>query len=69
MPIIIKIIFALGAMMWSSYCKILKIIVTNFCFLASIGFMSQLVEPKKKLLAAYPIFLFYLFLSWFILAN
>jgi len=59
---IIKIIIALGAFVWSSFCK-------NFLNLASIGFMSQLVEPKKKILAAYPIFLFYLFLSWFILAN
>jgi hypothetical protein len=37
--------------------------------LASIGFLSQIIEEKKKILATYPIMLFYLFLSWFVLAQ
>jgi len=34
---------------------------------SSIGFMGALVSEDKKLLAVYPVFLFYLFLSWFVL--
>jgi len=34
---------------------------------SSVGFMGALVDKKKKMLAVYPVFLFYLFLSWFVL--
>ena len=34
---------------------------------SSINFMKSLVDEKKKILAVYPVFLFYLFLSWFVL--
>jgi len=33
--------------------------------LASVGFMSTLVSEERKILAVYPVFLFYLFLAWF----
>lgn len=31
------------------------------------GFMGELVHEDKKLLAVYPVFLFYLSLSWYVL--
>jgi hypothetical protein len=34
---------------------------------SSVGFMSTLVVKEKKYLAVYPVLLFYLFLSWFVL--
>eukprot|EP01016_Furgasonia_blochmanni_P009747 TRINITY_DN14062_c0_g1_i2.p1 TRINITY_DN14062_c0_g1~~TRINITY_DN14062_c0_g1_i2.p1 ORF type:complete len:229 (+),score=28.88 TRINITY_DN14062_c0_g1_i2:61-747(+) len=34
---------------------------------SSVGFMAALVDEDKKLLTVYPVFLFYLFLSWFVL--
>ena len=34
---------------------------------SSVRFMGVLVSKEKKLLAVYPVFLFYLFLSWFVL--
>ncbi len=34
---------------------------------ASIPFMAVLVSEEKKMLAVYPVLLFYLFLSWFAL--
>ena len=35
--------------------------------LASVGFMEALVSEDKRILAVYPVFLFYLFLSWYCL--
>jgi len=54
------------ALFWSVTCK------KNFFFLelileAAVGFMQALVPEEKKLLAVYPILLFYLSLSWFVL--
>ena len=34
---------------------------------SSIEFMTQMVPEKRKVLAAYPVVLFFLFLGWFIL--
>ena len=65
LPLIIKIVICLAAFLWASL-GILIIVIFN---LASVGFMSQMVTEKKKLLANYPIFLFYLFLAWFVLAQ
>lgn len=31
--------------------------------------MSSMVEPKKKILANYPVFLFFTFLAWIILTE
>lgn len=35
--------------------------------IASVGFMSGMVQPEKKMVAVYPVFLFFLVLSWFVL--
>jgi hypothetical protein len=34
---------------------------------ASIAFVGEMIPPRKRKLALYPIILFYLFLSWFVL--
>ncbi|CAM9711461.1 unnamed protein product [Chrysoparadoxa australica] len=34
---------------------------------ASVVFIKQIIEPERKVLALYPVFFFYTFLSWFIL--
>ena len=52
-PFFIRIIVVGVAFVWSSY--------------SSVGFIAEMVVPEKKGLAAFPVFLFYLFLSWFIL--
>lgn len=48
-----EILVGLG-MAWSTY--------------ASLGFIGQLVPDDRRALAVYPVLLFYLFLSWFIIA-
>ena len=53
LPMIAKMGIACFAFLWASY--------------SSVGFISSMVIPEKKGLAAFPVFLFYLFLSWFIL--
>jgi protein YIPF6 len=50
---ILKLALASAAFVWSSY--------------SSMGFMSALVMEDRKELAVYPIFLFYMFLSFFCL--
>ena len=52
-PFFVRIIVVGVAFVWSSY--------------SSVGFIAEMVVPEKKGLAAFPVFLFYLFLSWFIL--
>ena len=46
-----------------SFCGVGMVFSTK----ASIPFMAVLVSEEKKLLAVYPVLLFYLFLSWFAL--
>ncbi|CAD8118514.1 unnamed protein product [Paramecium sonneborni] len=51
LPFLVKLIPVFLCFAWSAY--------------SSVGFMASLVPPHKKKLAVYPVFLFYLFLSWF----
>ena len=53
LPFFVRVIVVGIAFVWSSY--------------SSVGFIAEMVVPEKKGLAAFPVFLFYLFLSWFIL--
>lgn len=36
---------------------------------ASVVFMAQLVPPQRKALAVFPVFLFYIVISWMILVE
>ena len=56
----IKLVLVLACFGWSTYG-----IILNNIKKASIGFMGALVLEERKLLAVYPVFLFYLFLAWF----
>ena len=51
--ILIKILYVLLAFVWST--------------LAAIHFIKEMVPEDRKELAMYPVFLFYLFLSWFLI--
>ena len=51
--VFINLVIVVAGLGWSTY--------------SSIGFMAGLVPPSRKALAEYPVLLFYLFLSWFIL--
>lgn len=53
MPFAVKFVVVIPAFLWSST--------------SSIAFMSSVIGDKRKLLAVYPIVLFYLYLSWFVL--
>jgi len=48
--------------------EILVAVGTAWSTYASLGFIGQLVPEDRKALALYPVLLFYLFLSWFIIA-
>ena len=49
----VKVIISIIAFVWS-------------CF-SSIGFISSLIEPKRKMIAVFPVFLFYLCLTLFVI--
>ena len=51
--ILFRGLLVLGAFLWSSW--------------ASVGFMGALVTRNRKMLAVYPVVLFYLILGWIIL--
>lgn len=50
-----------------------RMLVVAFCFAwattASVGFLSTLVPENRRALAAYPVFLFYLSISWMVLVQ
>ena len=43
--------------------------LTVWCGAASVGFMAQLVPEDRKSLGVYPVFLFYLTISWMVLLQ
>ena len=50
---------------------LIKLLVVSAGFIwstrASVVFMEQVINEKRKLLAVYPVFMFYTFLAWMIL--
>ena len=52
---VFRVLVVIGGCVWSSR--------------ASVVFMSQLVKPERKVLAVYPVLLFYVVLSWVILVG
>ena len=59
-PAIFKLAAVGFSFLWASTCRILHII-------GSIAFVGEMIPERKRKLALYPIILFYLFLSWFVL--
>ena len=60
-PPFIKLILVVLSLIWSTKCTFLLFIV------AAIAFIGEMVPERKRKLALYPVSLFYLFLSWFVL--
>ncbi|ESN92335.1 hypothetical protein HELRODRAFT_89615 [Helobdella robusta] len=52
---VVRCIFVFASLVWSVF--------------ASTAFLANCQPPRRKLLAVYPIFLFYFFLSWIVLLN
>lgn len=66
--IAVKIVYVAIAFVWSTYCKYyLCAKLSFFLTVASIHFIKEMVPEDRKELAMYPVCLFYLFLSWFII--
>lgn len=59
-PSPIKLTLVGFSFIWATLCK-------NMVISASIAFMGELVPQTKRKLALYPVCLFYIFLSWFVL--
>jgi hypothetical protein len=36
---------------------------------ASVVFMSQVISPERKVLAVYPVFFFYTFITWMVIIS
>ena len=56
----LKLLLVAISFIWATLC-------TNPINLGSVSFIGELIPSRKRKLALYPIFLFYLFLSWFVL--
>ena len=66
-PIDIAAIVA-GLVNWPVILKLaMAVAATGWATLASYGFITNLIQEDKKILALYPVLLFYLFLGWFII--
>ena len=57
---ILRLALAILCLIWSVMSK-------NIPNIGSISFMNVIIDPKKNLIAIYPIFLFYLFIAWFLI--
>ncbi len=80
---IFRLVCVAVGFVWSTLCKYNTIVMTNsldhacldrisniwYFTLASIGFFAGMVPPNRKALATYPVFLFYLMISWMILIQ
>ena len=55
LPFVVKALIVVAGYFWATR--------------SSVGFMEALVSADKKMLAVYPVLLFYLFLSWFVLVQ
>jgi protein YIPF6 len=57
-----------GVMFKSAFIKML-VVAAGFVWStrASVVFMQQIISEERKLLAVYPVFMFYTFLAWMIL--
>lgn len=53
MPFVVRVVYVGFAFVWATY--------------SSIHFIKEMVPEDRKELAMYPVCLFYLFLSWFII--
>ena len=60
LPAVFKLVAVGFSFVWASSCILILII-------GSIAFVGEMIPEKKRKLALYPIILFYLFLSWFVL--
>ena len=60
LPVVFKLVAVGFSFVWASSCILILII-------GSIAFVGEMIPEKKRKLALYPIILFYLFLSWFVL--
>ena len=57
---ILRLVIAIVCLIWAGLSKIL---IDE----GSISFMNVIIDPKKNIIAIYPIFLFYLFIDWFLI--
>jgi len=60
LPPVMKLGMVVFAFVWASWSK-------NICKLGSTAFMGESVSIRKRKLALYPVILFYVFFSWFVL--
>ena len=68
LPTYIKVIISLLGACYSTYSKF-NFLNLFFLLLGAYKFVGHYLQNNKKLLVAYPILLFYLFLAWFTFAN
>lgn len=68
LPSIGKIIIVAISFVWSTKGKfLLYLLCIFFLTIASVPFIAENITPKKKLLAVYPVMLYFLYLNYFIL--
>ena len=65
-PEVGKLCIVFISFIWSTKGKSYYIYI-NFIFIASVPFIAENINPKKKLLAVYPVMLYFLYLNYFIL--
>jgi len=59
--LILKLLLAIVCLIWSAMSTFPSL------YSGSVSFMNVIIDPKKNVIAIYPIFLFYLFIDWFLI--
>jgi len=65
LPLVFRLSVVIFALLWSTYGMFSR----KDNLTASLGFLKGVVLENKKFMVVYPVFLFYLALSWFCMIN
>jgi len=65
------VVSAIVVFFWKKIYFVIPVVAVGWAWStwASLGFLAEFIKPERKVIAIYPIFLFYLVIAWFILIQ
>jgi len=65
------VVSTLIILFWRNIWFVIAVVAVGFAWStwASVGFLAEFIKPERKIIAIYPVFLFYMVIAWFILIQ
>jgi len=65
------VVAAFIVLIWRNIWFMISVVAVGFAWStwASLGFLAEFIKPERKVIAIYPIFLFYMVIAWFIIIQ